>query len=134
MTLTKFAAECPAGEILTRAVVKQIGGWESFKESAEDVTEHGADGGFSGFIYYTDTLRFYKNHKEEIYSLLHDYAEQFGIQVITLMQGWRCLSNSTEEEIGATLYGSSQKHDTSVANALAWFALEEVARFYVDNK
>lgn len=134
MTLTKFAAECPAGEILTRAVVRQIGGWESFKENAKDVTEHGASGGFSGFIYYTDTCKFYKDHKEEIYSLLHSFAGDLGQEVIGLVKGFACLRGSSEEEIGATLYGSSQKHDTSVANALAWFALEEVARFYVDNK
>ena len=36
---------------LIKAVIRQLGG----KEALEDVYNHGADGGFSGFTYYSET-------------------------------------------------------------------------------
>ena len=131
MTLTKFAQTCSAGETLTRAVVRQIGGWEEFKERAQDICSHGADGGYSGFIYYSDTVKFYEDHKAEIYSLVHNTSQEFGDEsAIAFVKNFACLKESTEEEIGKTLYGGEV--DTFVANALAWFALESVSYDYAN--
>lgn len=46
---------------LTRAILRRVS-----RDSLEDVVRHGADGGFSGFTYYADTLAFYKAHKGDI--------------------------------------------------------------------
>ena len=54
---------------LIRAVVNQFGGWESFKESAEDVTNHGIDGGYGGFVYYNETCAFFKRNRGAIMEL-----------------------------------------------------------------
>jgi len=118
---------------LVRAVVKQVGGWDSFKEIAADVMKHGADAGFSGFIYYKDTCDFYAKNRENIYALASEMASSMGEEVVGMVKSFRCLNDSTEVEVGATLFGNKAKHDTHVANALAWFALEEVCRSYADN-
>jgi hypothetical protein len=48
-----------------------------------------------------------------------------------MVKSFRSL-DSTLSEIGCTLYGTKRQHDTIVANALAWYAAEEVARSFVD--
>lgn len=118
---------------LTRAVAKQCGGFDSLKEMAPDICNHGADGGFSGFIYCSDTTEFYAKNRTEILDLAKEMAADLGENLIGLVKGFNCLKHSTEEEIGITLYGNKSQHDTQVANALAWFALEEICRELTDN-
>ena len=117
---------------LVRAVVRQMGGWESFKESAPDITRHGIDGGFHGFIYYTDTLRFAHTNRKDILNLATQQAEDFGIELIKMIEGFGCFrySKPTRAEIVEGLAGIS--NESQVPNALAWYAGEEVARAYCD--
>lgn len=130
MKQTEFiqAAAIPAK--LARAVIKQMGGWESFTESAEDVTSHGADGGVSGFIYYSDTLPFAKKHRADIAALAAQWADDLGHDVISFVKYWKCMEGATTSEIASGLYGRGD--DTQVLNGLAWFALEETCRAYVN--
>ena len=48
---------------LIDAVVRQIGGKRNAEDYFPDVCNHGASGGFNGFIYYKDTLYFWKRYK-----------------------------------------------------------------------
>ena len=43
-TLKSLVEKSHINEKLIRAVVRQIGGWESFTQSAPDITNHGIDG------------------------------------------------------------------------------------------
>jgi hypothetical protein len=52
-TISQVKKQNPDYSALIHAVVSRIG-----KESIEDVINHGIDGGFRGFIYYTDTVKF----------------------------------------------------------------------------
>lgn len=132
-TLKKFIAESHIDAKLVRAVVRQIGGWESFTEKAQYVYRHGADGGFSGFSYYCDTVPFAKKNRKEIVELAKNIADDFGEGVFKMIAGFRCLSGDySEGEIAEAIYNSKSENDTQVLNALAWFALEEVCRSYVD--
>lgn len=118
---------------LIRATIKQFGGFDMFKESAIDVTNHGISGGFNGFIYYTDTCTFYAKHRKGIVEFSKDFAREVtdNGSIIEMVKGFNCL-DATEEEIAVTLYNHKSQHDTQVANALAWFAAEEVCRLYCD--
>lgn len=128
--LVQSAGNIP--ENLIRATIRQSGGWGEFKEHAPDVTNHGADGGFSGFIDYTDTLEFTRKNRADIVALCEHLAEDIGESgPVALVRGFNCLKDSTEAEVASTLYGKGDE-DTQVSNALAWFALEEVARAYCD--
>lgn len=121
---------------LVRAVVRQMGGWESFTESAQDITNHGIDGGFHGFIYYRDTEAFAKRNRELIAQMASEQASEFGTGVIEMIRGFGCFRNGTkptDEEIGSALYaGKDAKDGLPVLNALAWYAGEEVSRAYCD--
>lgn len=130
MKQTEFIQSANVPQKLARAVIKQAGGWECFTESAEYVTNHGASGGFSGFIYYTDTLAFTKKHRADIAKLVEQWADELGEDVVAFVKCWRCMEDSTTAEIASGLYGRGD--DTQVLNGLAWFALEETCRAYVN--
>lgn len=139
MTTTKptIKALCEQSNIppsLIRAVVRQMGGWESFCESAPDIANHGIDGGFSGFIYYSDTEPFAKRNRADIAAMASEQAKEFGIGVIEMIQGFGCFrwgTKPTDEEIGSALYaGHNIEGGLNILNALAWYAGEEVARAY----
>jgi hypothetical protein len=115
---------------LVRAVVSQMGGWESFKESAQDITRHGIDGGFNGFIYYSDTIRFTKRNRKAIIEMASQQSKEFGMGLVEMIKGFNCLKGATEAEIVEGLAGSTD--ETQVPNGLAWYAGEEVARAYCD--
>ena len=117
-------------ESLVRAVVKQMGGWESFKESAPDICRNGIDGGFHGFIYYSDTIAFTKRNRKEILAMATEQAKYCGMGLVELVKSFTCLRDSTEAEIIEGLAGNTD--ETQVPNALAWYAGEEVARAYND--
>ena len=119
-------------ESLVRAVVKQMGGWESFEESARDICHHGIDGGFHGFIYYRETEPFAKRNRKAILEMASEQAKQFGSGLVEMIMGFGCFKHSkpTESEIVEALAGRGT--ETQVPNALAWYAGEEVARAYCD--
>jgi len=132
-SIKEFAAQSHISESLIRAVVRQIGGWDYFQQTASDVNSYGAAGGFSGFTYYTDTVKFFNNNRAEIIYVARDMADQLGEETIEMIRSFNCLGKKyTGDEIGQTLYGAKRDVNTQISNALAWFALEEVCRSYVD--
>jgi hypothetical protein len=133
-TIKELISKSNIPEGLIRAVVRQSGDWEQFKESALDVVNHGADTGCnSGFIYYVDTVKFFTSHRDLIRQYATTMAEDAGMGVIEMIKKFRCLDNNySTDEVAQTLYGPKSKEDSQIANALAWFALEEVARAYSD--
>lgn len=114
-----------------RAVVKQAGGWESFKESAPDISQYGIDKGFHGFISYSETIAFTKRNRKAIIEMAKEQANDFGTGLVEMIKGFTCLQGVSEAEIIDGLAGASE--ETRVPNALAWYAGEEVARAYNDN-
>jgi hypothetical protein len=136
--MTMTLKELEAREPLAAAVARQLGGWRSFKESASDIANHGIDGGFSGFIYYTDTVKFARRNLSAIRDALRQDADDFGNEsAAELVKGFRCLNGDYSiDEINEVLYrGKSTNEDaeTAVLNALAWYAAERVARAYADS-
>ena len=115
---------------LINAVYNSIG-----KESIEDVNRHGIDGGFGGFIYYADTLAFYKRYRKMINSLVFEMAEMLGEDAQTMVLNFNCVNtdNDSKHDIAVCLYGGnmrSLKDDVHIPNALAWFAAEEICRMF----
>ncbi len=113
---------------LARAVRRQIGDLEELRNvrSASD--------GYTGFIYYGETCKFYCKHRKVITSCLAEDSVEFGHDSLCgLVMSFNCLKDRvTEEEVCKTLYGNKRLHDEYVANALAWSALETVAFRFSD--
>ncbi len=131
-TLKSFVEKSHIEEKLVRAVVRKMGGWESFTNSAPDITNHGIDGGFHGFINTNETVKFAKQNLPEIMELAKNMADDLGENKYKMIEGFNCLKDFKNIDAGEAIYNKkSEDHDT-VLNALAWFAGEEVARSYVD--
>lgn len=113
---------------LTRAILRRLD-----REQLEDVARNGADAGWSGFCYYHETVAFYKAYKADILKLAEEMASDLGEDIMTMISGFRCLGSSgkpdyTLTEIGEALYSGRGESAAVIRNAMAWFALEEVAR------
>lgn len=109
---------------LARAVVKRVG-----RDRLEDIVKYGIDGGFNGFIYYTETVAFFKKHRADIMDMAEEMAADLGEDVFAMIGGFGCLKDSKlgAYEISEALNGRGENADI-VRNAMAWFAAEEVAR------
>lgn len=115
---------------LTRAILRRVD-----REQLADVASHGADAGWSGFTYYSDTLAFYKAHKADILALAQQIADELGEDMLSMIAGFNCLRSTPKgkerllpAQISESLYAGRGEWNTQIRNAMAWFALEEVAR------
>ena len=107
----------------------------------ENCAENGANVGFVGFIYYNETIPFFKKHRQDIVHHMENAATEMGTDIISMVQSFGVFRNSTKPtvgEIGKALWGSGQSpHLTSLYNVFAWYALEEIAhtwyRYLEDN-
>ena len=118
---------------LINAVARQMGGMANFKESASDVCNHGAAGGFNGFIYYAETEAFTKKNYALIMELLSEYADDMGLRPLEFLSGFNCFKHMSDIEILDGLTNPMSDDRTTIYNGLAWFALEESARYFENN-
>jgi hypothetical protein len=118
---------------LINAVARQMGGIKELKNYAGDICNYGAAGGFNGFVYYTDTVAFTKRNHALIIELLNNYAEDVGINVLELLNCFDCFKDMKEHEIFDGLMNPKSDDRQSIYNGLAWFALEECARYMDQN-
>lgn len=125
LTTTQIINSSNIDPALIRAVVRQFGGIDAFNDQFQDVSNHGISGGFSGFIYYSDTVKFAKKHKKLIMALAKDQAYEFGMNTIEMLKGFNCFEGVDVESY--FIYGD-KSDETTILNGLAWYAGEEVCR------
>ena len=127
---------------LEKAVIEQMTGttYDYLEDVEEDTLEElrnvsscscGAAGGFTGFIYYSETVDFFNRNGD----LILDFAKEecknlYGNDDIFLMfNGFNCLKDLSITDIVDGIYVSGSDYETTVKNGLAWYALEEVAYY-----
>jgi hypothetical protein len=138
MKLKEFieSSHIDAGRI--RAVVGQLGGWSEAQTAMPDIARYGIDGGFCGFVYYCDTVAFYNRNRHAIIALVEGRASDLGEECAGMVANFTCLrpvDTDARRSIYRALSGCKMwDADTEVANALAWFAGEEVARSFDDTR
>jgi hypothetical protein len=110
--------------------------YEELESTLRDVATHGADTGWPGFTYYTDTTAFFLANRAAIVARIKDDADSCGTDPVSLVAKFGCLDDSPaiRDEIGRAIYGGplDEPDDGQVSNALAWYALEETARELTD--
>lgn len=103
------------------------------KEDLFNVYNHGISGGHGGFIYYSDTVKFWRANRKQITLLLEEEAEQLGMGVLEMIKRFRCASNVELNKIGRCLYGNySGNKDCTIYITFAWFAAEKVVRWFYE--
>lgn len=107
--------------------------YEELFTTFDEIRRYGADSGFTGFISYYDTCKFYKSFRYVIQSLIDSDCDNLGTEPIDLVKNFRCIKGLfSADEIGRALYGRYDEYLTEVYNALAWYALETVAYKFCD--
>jgi hypothetical protein len=131
--------------VITALGYRSNGGLESLKNlsaTLADCAKHGADGGFPGFTYYSDTLAFFRHNRQDIARNLELMAEELGDGIISMIQRFGVFRHETPPtpaSIGKALWGTGKLKDdlTSLYNVFAWFCLEEIShvwyRYLEDN-
>lgn len=113
--------------VLANAVINQIGlPFAELIKYADDYRD--ANNGVSGFIYYVDTHKFALKNRKEIVKLLEYSADEQGINVIEMVQGFNVFKSNIDNDEMKDLYlylGGAKVEQGSVTNIMAWFALEE---------
>lgn len=129
-TKTQVLQDNPNYTKLINAVIRQLGGMENIS----DINRHGIDGGFSGFIYYSDTHKFAMRNRDQIVELLYDMADQIGVNVEGMVSNFGVFRNSpmdADEKRDLFRYlGGGKPEGRTITNLMAWFAAEEVCRMF----
>jgi hypothetical protein len=89
------------------------------REILEDVNNHGADTGWSGFTYTSETVEFFDEHEEAIMELAQQDADDMGYANVA-----EFVASFNRADMADTMGGYK--------NLMAWYALETVARQIVD--
>jgi hypothetical protein len=97
--------------------------------------KHGADSGFPGFTYCSDTIRFFKHNRKDIINDIKHTAAETGTDIIKLVQSFgvfRYATPPTPGEVGRALWDSTHLYDdlTALYNVFAWYALEEISHIW----
>jgi hypothetical protein len=112
---------------LIRAVVSRIG-----KESIEDVINHGIDGGFGGFVYHSDTTKFFRKYRADIIRMAGEMSSNMGEDMLEMIRNFNCLGHDdySVDDIARAIYQGKGEMVDQIQNAMAWFAAEEVCRMF----
>ena len=83
------------------------------KSELSDITNYGANAGFTGLTYYKDTCKLYNKFKEEIWRLLREDADAMGINIFEMLNSFRGIKDVDSAE--------------HFENLMTWYAAERVA-------
>lgn len=113
----KRNASSPLVKRVCNYIINEWGDYSDKTDIFTDVLEHGCQSGIVGeLIYYSDTVRFYKQYREEINRLLYDAMNDTGLFAPSELFG-----DKWDEE-------DPLAQDTHNQNLLAWFGFEETLR------
>lgn len=138
LTVKECCKQNPAHAKLIRATVKQFGGMDNdTQQMMEDILSHGIDGGFHGFIYYSDTCKFAQKNQKAIIALLEIQAYQLDQDIISMVKNFGVfrrdkMDNDDKKDLYLFLAGQCGRcSGTTIPNIMAWFAAEEVCRMFL---
>lgn len=92
----------------------------------------GAAAGFTGFIYYSETVAFWRANRAKITNYMEELSDGLGEDVLHMVCSFNSLEGYEYDEIARALYGNYNSDYDYIYNTFAWFALEEVAHRYSD--
>ena len=123
-------------EKMANAVIEQLGGVDYEVIFGSLNTVRNGNDGYGGFIYYTETSKFWNDNKAIIMENMHELADDLGEDLITMVKGFGNFKNDesvTYDAIGKALYGPYDEEDNRyIYDTFAKYALEEVANRFQD--
>ncbi len=133
------------GHHLTNIKIKN----KDLKGTLKDIAQYGMSGGFAGFTYYVDTVKFFDNNKKDIVAIITQMSDGIGYSLGNYQEQLdeldsdkdmrevkRLLFNSFDiESVACILSFNGFKNVgglTQMKNLLTWAAVEHFA-YEVDN-
>ena len=93
---------------------------DNLADQADDISNHGINGGFSGVIYYAETVAKYDKYQEEIWDKLSEDAEASGQNILEFIASFN----------GAKDVGSNDQFK----NLCVWYYIEQLAYEKANNE
>lgn len=123
-------------EKMANAVIEQLGGVdEEVIFGSLNTVRNGSDG-YTGFIYYTETCKFWNDNKDAIMENMHELADDLDEDLIKMIRGFGNFKDDdtvTYDAIGKALYGPyDEDENRRIYDTFAKYALEEVANRFQD--
>lgn len=85
------------------------------------LAEHGADAGWAGLTYYSDTCKLYERFKSEIWEALSQDSDEFGCKnIFEMISGFGGASSVVSVE--------------AFENLMTWYMAERTARNLIDSE
>lgn len=121
---------------LQQIVIEQLGFSElgnDCKQTLSDIANHGVSGGFGGFIYHSDTIKFFDDNRSLILAELASFGDDLGESAPDMVKNFGCLDSNdfeTMQAVDAVLMDiecENEGDEVQVKNALSWWACEHVA-------
>ena len=138
LTMKQVIEQTNINPTLLRAIVKQHYDWTEFKKSAIYICNYGCVSGISGFIYFNETVGFWKRHKAAIIANLEQMAESNCEGVFDMILNFNGIKNAGLEENESNAYFISKlmnrynEEFDAFYNLLVWAVVENVA-YHVSN-
>lgn len=145
-TLSKKAFREYTNEYLTALITpvmtqSNCDSWQEFTGYLDNVSAspYGAAAGFGGFIYYSETVNFWRKNRKKIVRLMEEEADELGEpNALAMVQNFNALKDYDGNDIARALYGAFDEDFTEIYNVFAWYVLESVAyaweRYREDNE
>ncbi len=134
MKKLEFIEKSGIEKSLISATVNALGEWNQFEISAIDISNHGIDGGYGDFVYYSDTVKFFRKNKKAIMAMAENLADDMGENILDMIANFNCMKSLdlSTYEISKAIHTGKGDCSDQILNCLAWFAGEEVCRSYAD--
>ena len=128
-TIKQVITDYPQHKKLINAVLRQLGS----KDDIENIYKNGIDGGYCGFICYTDTHKFAMKNRKSIIALLEEMAfHLYDNDVVEMVKSFNVFRrNGMDKDELRDLYrylGGAKVEQLSITDIMARVAAEEVAR------
>jgi len=133
ITLKEIITSSSFSEKLIRSTVRQLGGIILARQQLNDISLHGADKGYTGFIYHCDTVAFFNRNKKDIMYLIKQDADDMGYDLSDMLLSFGCLKHEEKEDVLEFLYNTSERSNQkyiAIKNCLAWYTVERIAFVY----
>jgi hypothetical protein len=129
--LKKAIEYYPQQERMLRAVCSLLE-WQNMI----DINNHGINGGYSGFIYYSAPKIFARKHRKAIAALIEHESLSLGESIESFLGSFKCFDfKDKQEKKECMLYvygGATNKFETLVLNGFAWYAGEWASRIITE--
>lgn len=132
-------------DIMARDVITQLGyAYDKYEEeykdidaTLKDIANYGINGGFGGFIYYSDTCDFFDNNADAIIARAEDLADELGQNLLDFVNSFRILEGNAYRvsDMVKIVQSKGELEDfklTQLKDALAKFIAEDIARDYIN--